>query len=864
VRNETKLAASESRYRTLVEASPIGIAILDADRVMVEVNERLAQLMNATREQVVGTRMRDFAPTESPTQNRNLFARMIAGEIDSFDTTRTLAPTGRGSTIVDMTTYAVRDRQGQFLHAVRIVDDVTAQTIARKEINVSEKRFRHLFDSAPIGISVSNLDRAMIQVNPALIQVLGRSDQELLGESLTSYWYPDYQQTAAGSHERLASQKSDRVAHERLLQRADGAPLWAMLTASAIHDADGNIQGVIRTIEDITVRKLAEEELRQSEERFRDLFEVAPIGIGIKDAQNVVTGANQALAQFLARDLTEIIGARLIDFTPPDAQPPRIGEFERMVRGDFDSREFERDWLRPNGERVWGHGRERAVRNAAGEFLYAITAIEDITKRRQTEDDIKASEERFRVLFESAPLGLVLKDAKNIIMESNPALQVILGRTAEQLEGRRFRDFLPDWFPQTHANNAARIVRGELEENVFERPYLRSNGTIAWARGVESPVRDAEGNFRYTIQTFEDITERRRVEEVIKNSEERFRALFDSSPVGIALVDGQAIITSVNPQLEILLGYPADEIIGHTLSVFRSPDDIGTGLHRTVGLVAGDTENCSSERLHRRKNGEDIWTQVFTASIGDTEGDHAAAMRLIVDISERKQVENMKDDFLAMVSHELRTPLTAIHAGVGLTASGALGELPPKATRMLTIASENSERLMRLVNDVLDLQRMSAGRIVLDRRPCDAGELVRQAIQAVMGISDAAGISIHQSGLDTSVQADPDRIIQTLTNLIANAVKFSPAGGSVEIAISETDSTVRFDVIDHGRGVPTDQLERIFDRFHQVESSDAHVNAGTGLGLAISEWIVSQHSGKIRVESEVGTGSRFYFELPKG
>jgi signal transduction histidine kinase len=235
---------------------------------------------------------------------------------------------------------------------------------------------------------------------------------------------------------------------------------------------------------------------------------------------------------------------------------------------------------------------------------------------------------------------------------------------------------------------------------------------------------------------------------------------------------------------------------------------------------------------------------------------------MVVDISERKEIERMKNEFLGMVSHELRTPLTAIQAEAGLVASGALGPLPEPMQRMLDIAAENSDRLTRLVNDVLDLERMHAGRIELELIKCHASVLIQQAAHAAGALAKDAGVNIETTSADAKFFADPDRIVQTLINLVANAVKFSPSGSTVAVGIEKTESGLWFNVSDHGRGIPSDEIPLIFDRFHQVQRGDSRDQGGIGQGLSISQWIVEQHEGRLWVESVLGQGSTFLFELP--
>ena len=235
---------------------------------------------------------------------------------------------------------------------------------------------------------------------------------------------------------------------------------------------------------------------------------------------------------------------------------------------------------------------------------------------------------------------------------------------------------------------------------------------------------------------------------------------------------------------------------------------------------------------------------------------------LMSDVTEHKRMEKAKDEFISVVSHELRTPLTSIRGALGLLASGAMGQLSEKGQRMLEIASANSDRLVRLINDILDIERIESGQAVLQTQPCDAGDLVTQAADAMRSMAEQAGVRLSVSARPVPLDADPDRILQTLTNLINNAVKFSPPQGTVWVADERRDGQVLFHVRDEGRGIPPEKLETVFGRFQQVDSSDARQKGGSGLGLAICRSIVNQHGGRIWAESRLGGGSTFWFALP--
>lgn len=238
---------------------------------------------------------------------------------------------------------------------------------------------------------------------------------------------------------------------------------------------------------------------------------------------------------------------------------------------------------------------------------------------------------------------------------------------------------------------------------------------------------------------------------------------------------------------------------------------------------------------------------------------------------QRSELDQIKDEFISTVSHELRTPLTSIRGALGLLSAGLLGTVDPKAQNLLRIAVTNTDRLIRLINDILDIERMESGRATLHVRRCSLRDLVQQAIETMTAMADAGGVKlqliVNAAPDGVALDADPDRILQVITNLLSNAIKFSPPETTVSIYLDTDADWLTLRVSDHGRGIPTDKLESIFDRFQQVEASDSRQKGGTGLGLAICKTIVQQHNGSIWAESNVqqkrGAGASLIVAFPK-
>lgn len=335
---------------------------------------------------------------------------------------------------------------------------------------------------------------------------------------------------------------------------------------------------------------------------------------------------------------------------------------------------------------------------------------------------------------------------------------------------------------------------------------------------------------------------------------------------GIYGVDHEGRVTFINPSGAAALGYSPEQLDGRPAhEVFHAATDSGTpfpysGCYIYEAVSTGIVSNAE-EDLYIRADGTSFPVEITASPLVD-DGELRGAVVVFRDVTQRREVDRMKNEFLSVVSHELRTPLTSIRGSLGLLAGGRLGELPARADSLVTVALQSSERLTRLINDLLDIERIESGVRPMDVLAVEACKLVVAATRQIEGMATNMAVEVVIGSATGRVLADEDRILQTLTNLLGNALKYSEPGGTVWIDASPVNDEVLFRIRDHGRGIPEDKLETIFERFEQVDSSDSRQIGGTGLGLAISRGIVQRHGGRIWAESEVGVGTTVQFTLP--
>ena len=343
------------------------------------------------------------------------------------------------------------------------------------------------------------------------------------------------------------------------------------------------------------------------------------------------------------------------------------------------------------------------------------------------------------------------------------------------------------------------------------------------------------------------------------------QAILDVVADGIICIDDEGYITTFNKSAEEMFGYTADEIIGQKINLLMPHSHAARHdqyLKRYSNSGKAKLIGTRPELEGKRKNGD-----IFPIEVGLTEASHRGRrifVSVVRDITERKRVERMKSEFISTVSHEIRTPLTSIYAPLSMIASGELGHVPPEVESSAEIAVRNCENLIGLVNDLLDFEKLSSGRMSLDQATHDVEDLLGEVVTCNEGYAMSCGVELEKarSAEGLAISVDEGRFRQVLSNLVSNALKFSDEGGSVTVASEVGQGQVTISVIDKGPGIPAEYHDRIFKRFSQVDGSDARGKGGSGLGLAISKELTEQMGGEVGFSSAVGQGSTFWVRFP--
>jgi PAS domain S-box-containing protein len=608
---------------------------------------------------------------------------------------------------------------------------------------------------------------------------------------------------------------------------------------------------------------------------------------------------NQALARILGRTSDELLRLPVEELIHPDDRAAERALAHRALAGELPGYEIETRYLRKDGRPVVVLLTTSVVRTGSGRPLHVVLQVQDISQRKSEERSQAAQHAATQALAESvgfedglnrvvASVGQALdwhfgccwivdreaavlrpaaiwtaSDAFRPFADASAALTLARG---VGLPGRVFENGEPVWVPD--AQKAPATGRGSEAAAVglraaFASPVALAGDLLGVLELRSTDVQDADMDLARTFATIgaqlAQFIERDAADRAFRVSEGRMRSVIDSMLEGLVVVTEAGVIESVNPAAEQIFGYASWELIGQHVRLLLPRSAVAQGdaylkdaYRKAIGRI--------TEWEGRRKDGELVRFELSLYEIWSPEGTRHLAGH-IRDVSDKRKLERMKKEFVSTVSHELRTPLTSIRGSLSLLAGGALGDLPDEAKDVVAIAERNTVRLMGLINDILDLERLETGRMELAVSPTSASEIVRRSIESVAGMAETQGVRVEAEESPAEVLGDPDRLSQVLVNLLSNAVKFSARGGVVRVT-ARAGGDVEFRVADSGRGIPASLRESIFHRFQQVEASDSRQKGGSGLGLAICKAIVELHGGTIGVESQVGKGSTFWFRVP--
>jgi PAS domain S-box-containing protein len=608
-----------------------------------------------------------------------------------------------------------------------------------------------------------------------------------------------------------------------------------------------------------------------SDEPYRLLVDsVRDYAIFLLDPEGKVASWNTGAERINGYRPAEIIGTHFSAFYPQSAiergWPERELEHAKRL-GRFEDEGWR---VRKDGSMFWANVVITPVRNDEGRLLGFSKVTRDLSERREHEERLRQSEERFRLLVEMIQdYAIFLLDPEGRVASWNAGAQRIKGYAAQEIIGRSFTTFYPqealdrNW-PATELEHAKRL--GRFEDEGWR---VRKDGSRFWANVVITALRDPDGKLRGFAKVTRDLTERRAQEERVRQSEERFRLLLEGlEDYAICMLDPAGRVVSWNSGARRSMGYTAEEIVGIGYERFFVEEERAQAGHF---LEQARLHRKAEEQLRFcRKDGQVFWAHLALSALHDATGELRGYAMIVRDLSERKRMETLEEqgrhltEFLAMLAHELRNPLAPIRNAVAII--GAQKELPPAVTWSRDVIERQATQLARLVDDLLDVSRITRGKLRLVAEPLDLAVALHRAVEASRPLIEARHHRLYEQ-LPPSpmpVHGDLTRLTQVFLNILNNAAKYTPEGGEIRLSGGLEGNDVVVRVRDNGVGIAPALLERVFDLFAQGDRTLDRSEGGLGIGLTLARRIVALHGGQIAARSPgAGKGSEFEVRLPR-
>jgi PAS domain S-box-containing protein len=737
------------------------------------------------------------------------------------------------------------------------------------------RRFREMVDALPAAIYTTDAEGRLTHFNPAAVEFAGRTPELGTDRWCVSWklFHPDGTPIPHDECPMAIALREGRAVRggEIIIERPDGTRRWFTPYPTPLRDAEGKIVGGINMLVDITERKEAE----AATAALAAIVESSDDAIISKDLSGIITSWNKGAERLFGYVAQEVIGRSITILIPPDRRHEEPGILDRLKRGERVDH-FETVRVRKDGSLLDISLTISPLKDSAGRVIGASKIGRDITERKRAENELRVSEDRFRALFESVPVAVYSCNATGVIQEFNPRAAELWGRepaagdTDERFCGS-FKLFRPDGSFMPHEQcPMAEVVAGKIPA-VNDAEVLIERPDGSWVTVVVNiqPLRDQHGAVIGAINCFYDITERKRAERALHESETRFRQLADAMPQIVWAARPDGYIDYYNQRWYEYTGF-AEGYGQESWQPILHPDDVQRCVETYFECIRAGEPYQIEYRFKDRFKGGYRWFMGRALPIKNEDGRIVRWFGTCTDIDDVKQaeetlkeVDRRKNEFLATLAHELRNPLAPILNAVQLLALKRPAD--PDLQWGHALIERQVKQLSRLVDDLLDVSRINQGKINLRTEPVDLAAIVRQAIEISRPLIDA-----HNHHLEVSlptqmipVQGDPIRLAQVVSNLLNNAAKYTEDGGRIDLAVEENAGDAVIRVRDTGVGIAPTMLPHIFEIFNQVQGSVSRSEGGLGIGLSLVSSLVKMHGGNVQaVSGGVDQGSEFIVRLP--
>ena len=871
--SEQKLKESEEKYRYLIENSIEGVWVIDSDAKTILVNPSMAHILVYTVEEMIGKSLFSFTDEEQVKITKNHLEKRKKG-ISEERNAYFLHKNGN-EVYLRIRATPIFDSEGNYEGAYAFLADITQKMLAEQKLKESEERFRTLFEIAPASISVLDLDGNIILSNQKFCNLHGVKNPELLEGRKILEFIAEKDWSKLKEAMKKSFEGLPRGFNQYTMLKDNGTEFLAEAISSGIKNKKGEIIGLIGVAQDITERNIVEQKLKESEKKYSHLFMSSPYSIIIANMNGKVIDCNFLEDKITGYLKEEIIGKKMLDIPmfPKEYLPVVIKDFKTLLKGSI-PKPNEVQIYKKDGTLVWVQPTASFFKIEGKSYIQII--MQEISERKISEEKLKESEEKFRTIAEQSFMGIIILQ-DGVFKYFNEQAAKMNGYSTEEIQKWKPYEFQKLIYSDDREFVMEQARKKQLGDSDVVTNYqyrvVKKNGEVIWVDNYSKTInyKGKPADFVMTI----DISDKIKAEHKIRESEENFRTIAEQAFMGTLIIQNDQL-AYVNDALLQIFELSQNEVEywkKDNLLKLIHPEDLQYLREHRQRIRDGesDIKPYYSYRVFT-KYGKIKWIDQFSRPI--IYRGKPAELVTIMDITEKKKAEqelvklnSLKSELLRRTSHELKTPLVSIKGFSDLLLTVHKEKLDDYVLATIHEIRLGCERLESLIQDILKTSELEAESVELKKSEEDLSFLIKLCIKELQGLTRLRNHEVSTDIHDKLItNFEPEQIHLVISNLLNNAIKYTPPNGKIEVKSAITDNSILISIHDNGIGITNEEKKRLFSQFGKIERYGQGldiISDGSGLGLFISKKIVELHGGKIGVKSKGrNKGSTFYFTLP--
>jgi PAS domain S-box-containing protein len=857
-------------YIFFAKYSPISIILLDLNHKVININAAVEKILDLKLESIKNKKITEITPFSSE-KVKEIFEKLeLEGINSSFGPKDVQFKFESDIKWLKFTISPIKIDGSQYIQI--FLEDITSNEKLEMELRNTEQRYQIFTEGASDLITVMNPDFIIEYINaPIHEKKMGYKEEELIKTNPINIIHPQDLNLVTEAFKDVLKYGEGRIIAR--IKHKNGHYIWYETTGRAFQDEEGN-QLVMTVSRDITDRIKNETKLKESQQRYRDLANTLPEVIFEVDLNYNLTYTNLVASKVFGYSHEDFVkGLTVFDFLHSEEKDEVLKYLKKLYNGEQVGPELIR--LRKKdgsyiNTRVFA---SPIIKNA--EVIGIRSIIHDITEMKKAQEKIEESEMKFRTIAEQSLLGIcIIQDEK--IKYINNILANLLEYSGEEMKNWKTGEF----FKTIHPSDKKMIIElataadDQFKNGIrsYEARAIKKSGKIIWLEVYYKKI-IYEEKPAYLI-SFLDITEKKEARQRLKESEEKYRFLFENAPFGIILIDKSGRVKECNPAVEKLIGFNQDEIVGKKYSklLVVNKEQLPLLLER-LGKIGGGESLPPLDIQLRRKDGAHLWVNIESSLM--TVGNDVFIIVMGHDISEKKEAEQklkeldeMRKEFIDRASHELKTPITTVYGAYQLLNTLYRDRFEKEELELLEMAFTGTKRLKKLVDDLLDVSKIESRMFKLEKQSTNLSNIIKKCVSELSYLIKQKNQNLQMNiPEELIVMADVSRIELVITNLLTNSIKYTPMDGQIWLTLKKLDNIAEFSIRDTGIGLSKDEIQELFKKFTKIanpQNDRLGIDLGsTGLGLHIASEIIHLHNGTLKAESPgKNKGSTFTIQIP--